>query len=57
VPQDRGESAYQVAHLGLVTVAIFREEPTRPSGKAVLNGAAIHAAPAESDVIGQKGTP
>jgi hypothetical protein len=57
MPQDRSENAYQLAHLRLVAVAIFREEPARSSREAIFNGAAIHAAPAESDAIGQKSTP
>jgi hypothetical protein len=57
MPQDRRKNAYQITHLGLITIAILRKELARPGGQAVLYGAAIHATLAKCDLIRQDATP
>jgi hypothetical protein len=47
----------EISHLRVISVAVFREESSRPAGQAVFYGAAIHAAPVKSDLIRQDATP
>jgi hypothetical protein len=57
MPQDRRKNVDEIAHLRLIAVAVFGEESTSPGGQAVCYGAAIHAAPANRDLIRQDATP